>query len=117
MTRRKQTAGNVVQARIDRAFAEVDDLLAVLGLAEPTTAAELWNSVKGRIRYAARREIARLDGWYMIAPNPADSTAAWTDRPRYERTLAEARKARTEIAQGMGLPTSAIVIEKMEPTA
>ena len=117
MPNRKRTAGALVQARIDRAFAEVDDLLAVLGLAEPTAAADLWISVKGRIRYAARREIARLDGWYKIAPNPADSTAAWTDRPRYERTLAEARKARTEIAQGMGLPTSAIEIEKMEPTA
>lgn len=117
MTRKRQTAGGMVQVRIDRAFAEVDDLLAVLGLAEPTTAAELWNSVKGRIRYAARREIALLDGWYRIAPNPADSTAAWTDRPRYERTLAEARKARSEIARGMGLPASAIEIEKMEPTA
>lgn len=117
MPRRKQTAGAMVQARIDRAFAEVDDLLAVLGHAEPATTADLWNSVKGRIRYVARREIARLDGWYKIAPKPADSTAAWTDRPRYERTLAEARKARSEIARGMGLPTSAIVIEKLEPTA
>lgn len=117
MAKRKQTAGNLVQARIDRAFAEVDDLLAVLGLAEPATTADLWNSVKGRIRYVARREIARLDGWYKIAPNPADSTAAWTDRPRYERTLAEARKARTEVAEGMGLPTSAIEITKLEPTA
>ncbi len=47
---------------------------------------------------------------YMVSPNPSDSFDAWVDSGEYFSTIDEARKARTRIAEGMGLPSRAVWI-------
>lgn len=52
------------------------------------------------------------DRKYTIRPGAADSTPEWDASPEFAATLAEAKRKRTLIARGMGLPSSAIEIVK-----
>lgn len=51
---------------------------------------------------------------YIVKPNDNDATPEWKDNPEIVSNLAKARKKRKEIADGMGLPVSAIQIWNLD---